>query len=88
MLAKHPQEYELFTDVNDAIDRSITRINVPGFHLVEHMLLRPRKKIGQNGAEGSASENCFLPVQPDWNSQLDLSAFEEEDFPPEEATER
>ena len=51
ILACHPLYYPLLSKVKAAIERTKDCVNQEGFHLVEHILLRPRKENCQ----------CLLP---------------------------
>jgi hypothetical protein len=48
VLAEHPQRYQGRTDLEAAMERTRACINAEGFHLVEHILLRPKRGTGKH----------------------------------------
>ena len=71
-LAYHPQQYDCMQDVLDAIEITKACVNNTGMHLLEHILLRPKKEeecgrlimVGDN--EFIRSDDCLLPICPDY----------------------
>lgn len=47
VLADHPSSYDSYNQMLEAIERTKACINTEGFHLVEHILLRPKEGIRQ-----------------------------------------
>ncbi len=75
-LAYHPQQYDSFQEVKNAIEITKHCANDVGMHLVEHILLRPQSEvdctkvsIDANGNQTTVS--CLLPVCPDYNCQIE-----------------
>lgn len=58
--AHNPQHYHTIKDVCDATEKAICLINSEGFHLVEHILLRPRCEADCNCE--LPKENCAEPT--------------------------
>ena len=48
VLATHPQRYFTKTSLDEAIERTRDCINAEGFHLIEHILLRPKQGISNH----------------------------------------
>ncbi len=81
-LAYHPQQYDSLQEVKDAIELTKNCVTDVGMHLLEHILLRPKKegecKDVFNDADGNRVEvSCLLPVCPDddcaieWHPDMD-----------------
>ena len=45
ILAVSPSHFTTYSECSNAVQRTDTKVNAEGFHLVEHLLLRPVKKI-------------------------------------------
>lgn len=70
-LGYHPQRYENYQDVLDAIEFTRNCTDNMGMHLLEHILLRPKnskecREFGNNAKDNEREENCLLPICPDY----------------------
>lgn len=67
VLATHPQRYTTQTGLNAAIARTQDCINAEGFHLVEHILLRPKTGISNHITiqfTGRKAVDCSTEEEP------------------------
>jgi hypothetical protein len=84
-LAYHPQQYESLQEVKDAIKITKECVNDMGMHVLEHILLRPRKEVecierivpGSNIRLG----NCLLPICPDYCCDIEWQPDMDKDDP-------
>ncbi len=81
IIAEHPQCYELKVELEAAIERTIACVNMEGFHLVEHLLLRPgfawEKPEDPDGEVPAAEDECLFNVYPDAHCCLPLETEQE-----------
>lgn len=78
IIAEHPQQYELKSDVEAAIERTIACVNTEGFHFVEHLLLRPGFSVKKDDNSSKLAPECFLEVNPAMNCCLPFAKEKEE----------
>lgn len=67
VLATHPQRYTTKTELQKAIERTQNCINAEGFHLVEHILLRPKTGISNHISIqflGREYQECIINEEP------------------------
>ncbi len=70
-LGLHPQRYENYQEMLDAIDFTRKCTDNMGMHILEHILLRPKdqedcREFGGSGSDNEQTENCLLPICPDY----------------------
>ncbi len=71
IIASHPQAYHLRAEVEQAIIRTQDCLYTEGLHVVEHILLRPRKKQQEN------EKICYLPSAPSPDCRLPYESDED-----------
>jgi hypothetical protein len=86
-LGYHPQRYDSYQDVLDAIGLTQSCAVDVGMHLLEHILLRPKTIAecmelgGMGNYDGGAEENCLLPICPDYCCTIDWYPDMDKDDP-------
>lgn len=75
-LGYHPQYYDNYQEILDAIQLTQTCTDNMGMHLLEHILLRPRtledcREPGGIDNENDTEDNCLLPICPDYCCPID-----------------
>ena len=85
-LGYHPQQYDCLQEVKDAIEITKQCVNNTGMHLLEHILLRPKKENCTNenccdDADPGEVECCTLPICPDYCCPIEWQADLERDDP-------
>lgn len=78
ILATHPQCYSMKAEREAAIARFKACINSEGFHLVEHILLRPGRGCQELTGNEMEACDCLLPAAPDCNCVLKYQRFEDD----------
>lgn len=87
VIGYHPQHYECAQDVFDAIEATKGCVNNTGMHLLEHILLRPKKPAacqdavieGENGNDEMVC--CMLPICPDYCCDIPFQPDMDKDDP-------
>ncbi len=87
VIGYHPQQYECAQDVCDAIDDTKACAANTGMHLLEHILLRPKKGSdcqdaaidGENGEDDNIC--CLLPICPDYCCDIPFQPDMDSDDP-------
>ena len=90
ILAYHPQQYNSFQEVKDAIKRTMLFADNDGMHLLEHILLRPKnsgecKKVVIDANGNRTEKSCLLPICPDYECSIEFQPDMEKDDPCAEA---
>ena len=83
-LGYHPQRYDNYQELLDAIQNIQACTGTIGMHLLEHILLRPKdqedcRQLG--GIDNAAGENCLLPICPDYCCPIDWYPDMDKDDP-------
>ena len=85
-LGFHPQRYENYQEVLDAIDFTRNCTDNMGMHILEHILLRPKnqedcREFSSNANDNEPQDNCFLPICPDYCCPIDWYPDMDKDDP-------